>query len=312
MQKKSIYFYAKTLLLAVLAFSLTACDEDEELVEYADGGFVQIADPLLRVNTPVVSFQAGTDQYEYSIDFVNGLNSVKTLNVYIIYSDAVLMASSERTLFESVEITNDIKQVYERTFSYDDLKSGITVNSNPLPEDDRDLAIGSNWVLSFEGVTASGDIIRFAPNVTVGVLSRFAGLYKALNTAYYRIGVISGLTDWSGSIRFIGSVDDNTFSHPNYWGPFDWQGAQFNFDINFSTNKITVPILTNDGLFSGDKVLTCTSNAGEMPNVPCGSNDTNKLVPNDATGKHKIFLTYGYSSSGGAREFYEELEKIVD
>ncbi|MBK8390914.1 MAG: hypothetical protein IPL23_17240 [Saprospiraceae bacterium] len=129
------------------------------------------------------------------------------------------------------------------------------------------------------------------------------------------MGSNSTQAGWPGSTRFIGSVDDNTFSYNDYWGGFAWAGKSFRFDIDFATNKITVPILVGGALFSGNRALNCATDAADMKSVPC--NEANVFITDEATGKHVIKLAYGYFTNnadptiGGPREFYEELEKVV-
>ena len=83
MEKIAIKTFLKGFLILSCFFSLLSCDED--IVSYADGGFQQVADPLLRVDNSVVSFQAGTASYSYAMELVNGLKSIETVNIYKIY-----------------------------------------------------------------------------------------------------------------------------------------------------------------------------------------------------------------------------------
>ena len=162
------------------------------------------------------------------------------------------------------------------------------------------------------GTTASGDEIPLAGAVNIAVLSRFAGIYRIVDMKYWRIGEDRDDVYASeiGNTRFIGSVDENTFSYNDYWGPFAWTGGSFNFDIDFADNSITVPIACC-GLFSGNYATNCQEHADKLTNVPCDG--SNILEPVDATGKHRITLTYGYFTEGsGPREFWEILEKVVD
>jgi len=129
-----------------------------------------------------------------------------------------------------------------------------------------------------------------------------------IESAYYRIGENNG--DWNGEVRFIGSVDEDTYSYNDYWGLFGWAGKSFNFDVDYSDNTINAPLIV-DGLFSGNRALNCNEEPGIFENVPCEG--SNVVVEDEASGKHRIYLTYGYFTDGsGAREFYEVLEKIVD
>jgi hypothetical protein len=298
--------------LSIVCFSLlfASCAEEFETQEYSSSGTLKVADPYLQINTPVVSFQAGNKDYTIDFNVVNGLNKVSKVNVYKQFTDAKTGNSSSVVLQGTYDVADaDIVSVVKK-LTYADLKNGITVSGAALP-DEKDLAVGSSWKLTFEGETSLGKL-PLAGSMTVGVLSRFAGIYRIVEFSYYRIGVNTALAEYYvGAQRFIGSVDENTFSYNDYWGGFAWGGNSFRFDIDFANNKVTVPILVSGALFSGNRALNCATDAAEMKFVPCEG--SNVLIKDDANGKHVIKLTYGYFSNGsGPREFYEVLEKVVN
>jgi len=315
--KKNIY---KTIGLSfTLVFLMFTSCEDPELIDYNTGGIQEVSDSYLQVETQVVSFQAGIESYDISFNLVNGTKSVSKVNIYSTFTDAGSGLESNEILLSSYDVTDPTIEAINDSFTYDELKSGLTVDGSGLPDSDTDLAVGSGWSMRFEAEFDDFESGSLAGSINVAVLSRFAGIYKPIETAYYRIGVESGLTDWSfdavGETRFIGSVDENTFSYNDWWGPFGWTGSSFNFDLN-EDNTITGPIITDDGLFSGAFAINCTDNPGDLSNVPCDG--SNVLIPDDVTGKHRIIITYGYFTEdtdptiAGAREFYEVLEKVVE
>jgi hypothetical protein len=313
--KKTIKYIGSKISYILLTFLVVTfgCDESSDpFADYEQGPAQQIADPYLQILTPVVSFQAGTPSYNVSMNTINGLKQLTKVDAYKVYTDANTGSSSEEVPFKSYAIDNPMKVVIDDEFTYEDLKEGITVDGNPLPEDDVELAVGSGWVITYKGITTSGDEIPLAGSVNVAVLSRFAGIYRIVDMKYWRIGEDRDDVYASeiGNTRFIGSVDENTFKYNDYWGPFVWTGSSFNFDIDYNDNSITVPIICC-GLFSGDYATNCQENADKLTNVPCDG--SNILIPDDATGKHRIILTYGYFAEGsGPREFWEILEKVVD
>ena len=74
---------------------------------------------------------------------------------------------------------------------------------------------------------------------------------------------------------------------------------------------IEVPIITESGLYSGNRALSCKTDKNQFKNVPCDG--SNILIEDNVNGKHIIKITYGYFTDGsGPREFYEVLEKIVN
>jgi hypothetical protein len=295
------------LLLPFLFLSVffLSCGK-EELVTYGDGGNVKIADAFLQIQTAVVQFQAGLPDYKLSTYLVNGEKTVTKVNVYSVYTDAKSGAKSNEALLTSFDVPAGNRVLLDKNITYADLKKGLTVNGGGLPDDQKVLPVGSGWKFRFEGETASGKV-NLPGNVNVGVLSRFAGLYKVIESKYYRIGVLTA--DWAGQTRFIGSVDETTFSYNDFWGSFAWTGKSFNFSLN-TDNSINVPIPIN-GIFSGTYAINCKDNKDKFGFVPCDG--SNVLIPEETTGKHIIKLTYGYFTETGAvgsREFYEILEKI--
>lgn len=288
---------------------LTSCEE-ESFVEYGNGDNQVITDAYLQINSPVVSFQAGTPSYEIDFNVLNGSHAVSSVKVYSTFTDAKTQGVSEPVLLKSIDVGSGKTAVIEN-LTYENLKDGVTVGGNALPSDDLELAIGSGWVLKFEGEASDGSKIPLGGSINIAVLSRFAGLYKIIETDYYRINAQSSAADWSGGNRFIGSVDETTFSYNDFWGPFGWTGSSFNFTIDPNDNTIIAPIVNSSGLFSGNRPLGCDTEPEMFVDVPCDGSDI--LEINDETGKHIIKLTYGYFTDGsGSRQFYEVLEKIVD
>ncbi|MBK8621590.1 MAG: hypothetical protein IPN79_07465 [Saprospiraceae bacterium] len=301
--KSSLKFSIFSFL--ILGFSFFSCG-DEDLVSYKEGGVLKIADAYLDVLTPVVSFQAGTPDYTISMDIINGEKRVNKVNVYSVYTDAVSGKTSNEVLLAAIDVPAGNKVNLSKKLTYADLKNGVTVNGAGLPDDQNQLSVGSGWKLRFEGETSLG-IVPLVGNINLAVLSRFAGIYKVVESHYYRIGVLTA--DWNGQERFIGSVDDNTFSYNDYWGNFAWAGCSFRFKIDFATNKIEVPILTSCGTFAGNRAISCPTDEALFAEFDCKTFDV--FEPNEATGKHRIKLTYGYFTDGsGPRAFYEVLEKV--
>jgi hypothetical protein len=306
MKNIKLYKGLQYCLIAAAAMVLS-CEEDSSM-DYKGGDELGVTDSYLQITTPVVGFQAGTEQYSIAFNAINGEKDIEKVNIYSTFTDTDGSTSNEG-LFASYDVEGPLLNKIEDDFTYDDLRAGLTINGGPLTDDQNQLAVGAGWKFRFEGVRPNGDIVRLPGNINVAVLSRFAGIYKFTKIEYYRIGVLrNDVSDpIIGTELFIGSVDENTFSHNDWWGPFAWSGCSFNFDIDFEDgNKATVPVLTSCGLFSGTEAVSC-------PNLAFGKCATsNVLIVDDVTGKHKLKLSYGYVGAGGNREFYTELEKVVD
>lgn len=272
-----------------------------------------VTDPYLQINTPVIGFQAGVESFEYALNVINPSNdlALSEVKVYSVFTSAETGSLSNEAVLMTIPVEGPNRNVAEGAFTYEDLKAGLTVDGGALPDSDLDLKVGSGWKLRFEGVTSAGKVVPLKGNINVAVLSPYAGLYKVLEGTYLRFDNVTG--DYTGETRFIGSVDETTFSYNDYWGYFPWTGNQFNFSVDFENgNKVTVPILV-DGLFSGTKALQCGVDAF----VKFSCDGKNVLIkdpanPDISNAKHRFILLYGYLGAGGNREFYEELEKIVN
>ncbi len=297
------------LLFLATTMVFTACVKDEDEVSYGAETPVDRADPLLLVNTPIISFVAGEPSYELDLlAFIPSGNATSKINVLSTFTDAATGAVSNEVVLKTFDVSSGENPI-NSTITYADLKAGLTVNGGGLPANEVDIAVGSKWDLTLAPVDGSGAATFGTKAVTVGVLSPFAGIYTVIESDYWRINVQSGGADWTGTQIFIGSVDENTFSHNDWWGPFAATGF-FTFDLN-PDNTITIPDVPEQLFFSGNDMLTCQEDAGSFANVPCTG--SNELIPS-ADGKHIITLTYGYfTASGdeneGPREFYEKLEK---
>ncbi|HZV70270.1 MAG TPA: hypothetical protein VFG10_12030 [Saprospiraceae bacterium] len=297
--KLTISFLFAFLLVAV------SCNDDE-FVKYEGEAFSQITDPYLQILTPVISFQAGTPSYALKVHVINGTEAkrITAVDVYKVFTDIVTGEKSNEALLKSYPVGPGTTLIDDQ-LTYADLKAGLTVNGGSLPDDETALALGSGWTLRFVGKTAAGDK-RMNGSVQVSVLSRFAGLYEVIESSYYRIGVLTAT--WNGEKRFIGSIDENTFSYNGFWGNFPWADHSFNFDLNESDYSIEVPIIVN-GIYAGSRAMNCRVEPALFTSVSCAG--SNVLIPDDLNGKHIIKLTYGYYTDGsGSREFQEVLQKL--
>ncbi|HEX5111401.1 MAG TPA: hypothetical protein VFV79_01030 [Saprospiraceae bacterium] len=293
-----------SLSFALLFVSISCNDDD--FVQYGNEQYQKVTDPYLQIITPVISFQAGVPSYHMEFIAVNGLKRITDVLVYKTFTDAATGLTSNEALLDSYPLTADATTTVTDELTYAKLKEGLTINGNPLPDNEVDIAIGSGWQFRFVGVSPAGDI-PLAGTIRVGVLSRFAGLYKVIESSYYRIGVLTA--NWTGQTRFIGSVDATTFSYNDYWGYFPWGGHSFRFVLDESDNSLDVPVLVNGEFYAGNRAIGCSTDFALFTNVPCDG--SNILIPDDTNGKHILKLTYGYFVDGsGAREFYEVLEKI--
>ncbi len=109
----------------------------------------------------------------------------------------------------------------------------------------------------------------------------------------------------------IQSVDAITYKVLEYMGPFD--GNEWYFQVDPVTLDITYPAEWNGvaQTGNGNPFIDCTTNPADF--AAMGLDCINKVVLDDVNGKDKLFMTYGYYTTGsGPRTFYHELEKIVE
>lgn len=299
--------------------ALSSCG-DEEAPSFGTGAATTLAnsESFIQVVTPVVSFQAGTASYDIQVNVIQGYDRITSLKLISVYNDAATATGLTSDPVEMAAYTvtagTGERAVLEATLTYDDLRTGITIDGKPLSTSDYDLAIGASWSLTFEAVYADGTSGTLPGTIAVAVLSPYAGLYTVNESAYFRIGVESGASPWNGAVRFIGSVDETTFRH-EYVGPLlaaNFGEDPWTFSVNYDTYVITAPADKDQHLI-GDEQRNCVDNASSFVNVPCAG--SNVLIPDATTGAHEIRLTYGYfindpdPGTGGTREFYEFMTK---
>jgi hypothetical protein len=301
----------KRYAFVLVALIWLSCGDDSREITYNTNKTINqvVTDPYVQVATPVIGFQAGTDSYKIKFNAINGVKSITQVKVYNTFTDAGGGAQSNTVLLGTYAVTDPDRTVLTDDLTYAKLKDGLLLDGEALPANDLDLNVGAGWKLTFEVVTSTGDVLPTPGSINVAVLSPYAGIYKLTHVEYWRIGVYRPDLEpgWLGEKRFIGSVDENTFSYNDWWAWLAFTGKKFHFDVNLTTYAITVPIVTADGLAGGNSALGCPN----LTSVPCAA--SNILIPDPVNGKHVIKLSYGYFTDGsGPREFYEVLEKVVD
>ena len=306
----------KYLILSLFAFAaITSCidDDNDELTGNNDVG------GLVSVNNGLIGYVVGNDgTYTAAGSVYQGKVQTNKIDIYKSFTDAATGETSNENLLVSIpisDITIGKKVAFDFSFKYEDLIAGLTLNGAPLPANDGELNIGDFWELRYESSTSDSDTQFNGSTTKVSVGTRFAGTYRTLDAAYYRIGVLTYSTaDFQNFVpeQVIESVDATTYRVVEYFGVFGGNTWYFQIDEN---DKISYPAETPDGeaqTGNGQPFITCELNPGDMTNVPCGSN-TNYVERDDVTGADKLYLSYGYFTGGsGAREFYQVLEKIVD
>lgn len=308
---KKVKFLIYTLLSLTITVSCIDDDNDELTGNAIKGG-------LVSLSSTSIGYVVGDDgTYTASGTVFQSRQQTTSVEVYKSFTDAATGNTSNEVLFKTFSIDNTTvgeKPSFSFSFKYEDLREGLTVNDNPLPESDGDLNIGDFWTLKYISTTSEGHVNVNSSATKVSVGTRFAGLYRTINASYYRIGALEAETGSWPAETLIESVDATTYRVVEYFGLFDGNEWYFQIDEN---DKITYPEKTPSGADqTGNEqpFITCTSHPGEMTNVPCGS-ETNYVERDDVNGADKLYMSFGYltdNASGNSREFYQVLEKIVD
>lgn len=299
------------IILALACLSLYSCydDSDELTGDENVGGLVQLANPN-------IGYIVGNDgTYTARGEVYQGRVQTTSIDVYKSFTDSETGETSETVLLTTIPIEETevgTTAEFSTTFTYEELIAGLSVNGEPVPENDTELNIGDFFTLSYDAELSNGEEHLNAATTKVAVATRFAGEYEAIAGAYYRLGVQLGATgDWP-PVTVIESVDATTYRVVEYAGIFN--ANTWYFQIN-EDDEIIYPALTPDGdpqVINGQPLATCATDPGAFTNVPCGAN-TNIVIRNDETGADQLVMTFGYVTPGsGPREFYQVLQKIVE
>lgn len=297
-----------TLILA-LSFVTSCIDEDnDELTGNA------ITGGLLTLNNTAIGYVVGNGStYTATGSVYQG--DVQTVKVEIYKSFTSSAGTSNEALYDTITISDTAigdNGTFSTSFTYEDLISGLTLAGSPLPANDGELAIGDYWTLRYVSTLSTGEVVSNANTTKVSVGTRFAGLYRTVDAAYYRIGVLTYTEVDYPAVTVIESVDATTYRVVEYFGAFNGNEWYFQIDEN---DKITYPDETPAGdaqTGNGQPFITCESNPNDMITVPCGA-DTNIVIRDDVNGEDQLVMSFGYYTAGsGPRTFYQVLEKIVE
>lgn len=304
---KKIKLYS--LALVVLA-GLFSCEKDSDLL--TDGAQTG---GLLTVNSGLVGYVVGNGlDSDYDVKVTTYQGDIKTTKIEIYKSFTnVAKQTSEEVLFKTIDVPiSPQNQPFDFTVTFNELRSGLTVGGAPLPTDDSLLSIGDAWTLKYVTTTSDGKVHINSKTTKIAVGTRFAGTYKVISSAYWRIGVAS--SGWNDDIRVIESVDATTYKFIEYAGPF--QAVTNTHYFTISTDGTVNTPTTYDGkaqLLNDQPLINCISNPADMTNA-CGfAGPQNTVVKDDVNKKDRIYRSYGYYTAGsGPREFYEALERVVN
>lgn len=305
----------KISLFAFFALGIFSCEEDSDTLTGNEntGGKVS-------VDKNNIGYVVGNgDGFEYTANLTafQGREKVQTVAVYKQFTDINGNVSNKELLTTLTFPNTQQNEVIALSFTYPDLIDGLTISGTPLSSDDTDLNIGDYWTLTYVSTSSDGDVTENATTTKVAVGTRFAGNYKCVEGAYYRINVFTYDESFWPPVTIIESVNSTTYRVKKYFGPFTntstATGGDYYFTID-SSDIISYPATTPDGVAQQGNTqpfISCLTAPAEFNNVPCTG--SNYVVRDDITGKDRLYMTFGYLNAPGApREFYQVMEKIVE
>jgi hypothetical protein len=312
---KIIKIFALLVLTLVINIS---CDVKENVLTSVEGGLVEVQNPSLNyvVGNP--------GPYTASVRIYQG--TVKTTKVTVKKTFHTVIAAptqadplatsavqSNTVVIATINVDDLTKDGFKTVnFTFSDLIAGLKIGTANLPTSDSDYQIGDYWEFEYVSTTSNGNEVYQNKTTKVTVATRFAGRYRFVEGAYYRIGVLYSTGDYWEPEYLIESIDAKTYKMN---GVSAWMDQVLYFQIE-SNGSITYPAKWKgvDQKINAQLLITCQSDFANMSTVQCSS--SNYIVKDDVNGKDRLIMSFGYLSSGtaadGPRTFYQIMEKIVE
>jgi len=324
--RKQFKIYLLIFATALLVMQCSITPDDMVTDGALEGGLVN---PTTTSVNYVVG-NAGTYGVAFFVNQGVGNEEITTINLYkSVYkvpvawsdpddpthttADSIPAMWSNEILEETIDISGAENHYVSMTpLDFAGLRDGLIVDGKPIPMTDDSMRIGDYFNFVVESVLSDGRSLKQNKPVTMGVSTRFAGKYKAVEAEYYRIHVLTYVTsDWP-AVTEIQSVDAKTYKVIEYLGAAAFTGNTYYFQIDADGN-ITYPE-TWDGVAqtgNDQPFITCLTNPADMSDVHCG--ESNYIIKDDVNGKDRLVMSFGYYTAGsGPRTFYQVLEKIVE
>ena len=170
------------LLLGLIVLVFAACNKNEDLLtkDAVEGGLV------VPVTANVPYKLANTPTVKITIKGVTG-PAIQSIQVYNSYTSKNIQDTANPVSNEVLlkTITPEGSN-FTYTLTYADLKQGLLLGSNPLPDDETLLGIGSSWTLRYISIMAKDGrkVINNATTV-VSVANIYAGNYHCAGTFHH-------------------------------------------------------------------------------------------------------------------------------
>jgi hypothetical protein len=305
-------------LLVLTLMTYSSCEDSEPVVTGVEGGLVEVNDISLNyvVGNP--------GPYTVSVRIYQGTVKTTKVTVKKTFHTIVPAPTEEDSLATKAVQSNTVTlatinlddvtktSMKSLSFTFNDLIADLKIDDAALPTSDGDYQIGDYWEFEYISTVSNGTEVQQNKTTKVTVATRFAGRYRFVEGAYYRIGVLYSTGDYWEPEYLVESIDAKTYKMN---GVCAWMDQILYFQIE-SDGSITYPAEW-DGkaqTINGQPLITCESDLANMSNSNCST--SNYIIKDDVTGKDRLIMSFGYLSTGtaadGPREFYQVMEKIVE
>lgn len=291
---------------------MISCNEDEVTYDRSNTTAEVLPQSYIQVISGFFPYDPDGGTYPFEFNVINGTNGFTEVRMFKSFTDASTGNTVEDILQATYAPTGYGRTVVEQELTYADLAQGIS----GLPTDGSLVPPGSGWSFRFEATTSEGEVIDVPGGINI-IFSKWAGNYEVIDSKYTRrTSVDEDFGDWNGTVVFIGYVDAVTLSYNDRWGYFSFTGCGFDIEFDETTLEIVkAPIILSCGLFSGNREMSCTSDDTnfDLLNTSLGfiaCDNSNYIDEDEVNGNHTIYLTYGYLSDSGPRNFWEVLRKL--
>ncbi len=272
-----------TLLMAIVAMLFSSCLKDDDLMtaDAKTGGLVESA-PLVQL----VPKKSHNVDIELKVYLGPAIQEVKVFKQF--FHNATNEASNVELLGSfsvSGQNLNDTL-LLSQTFTWEQLKQGLTLDSYTLPDDPLNADVGDYFILNYVSVLDDGREVASNSQTEVLVANSFAGYY--LSSITY-IHPNLGTREYQLTKELITESGNTCSTNFAVWGSY---GETIYLTIN-PDNSVTFNVLGFDYIVEeGD------------PNNPLVYSHYDPVTD-------IIYLNYNYMAPGGYRVFYEVLEPIT-
>jgi len=268
-------------ILAAQVMFLNSCVESDDLItaDVKTGGLVIPSTNLL--------LKAGAGQsFDVVVEIPIG-PGIETLELTKIFNqgDTLFSNIAEMATVDVSSANIDDTAFIAYSLDYADLREGLTIDGNPMPEDELDLGIGDRWTITYTSVMTDGRKVLNNGTTVVAVSNKYAGFYMVEGTFNHPTAGPRPISEE----KFLSPVSTN-----KCWTTVGDLGGGYEMyiTVDLASNECTITPGANYAL------------ANPVANVPGLDN-----FYDPATGT--FTLNYQYAGSGGNRvidEVYTPLE----